>query len=523
MSHFSIRTNDIVIVVATEVKRRLLRPYIHQLITSIYVKTHVLTKMATTKKKPPHVICFPLPAQSHIKAMLKLAEVLHHKGLEITFVNTEYIHKRLVKSSGLQCLDGSSRFRFETIPDGIPRKSEDDDGGDVILDHVQTTFLAPFLDLATKLPNPPTCIISDGFVSLFTIEAAEKLGIPIMLYWTFSACGFMCLYHIQTLVEKGLVPLKDESYLSNGYLNTIIDWIPGMEEIRLKDFNSVIQTTNPDEKIFKFCINSTQKFHNVSHNILHTFDALEASIVNPLSSMYPKIYTVGPMQLLLNQTPEEEKQTEMSNFKAYSLWKEEPECLQWLDSKEPNSVIYVNFGSTTVMSSQDVIEFSWGLTNSDHYFVWIIRPDMVVGESAVLPLEFEEHVKKRGFIASWCPQEMVLNHPAVGGFLTHCGWGSTIESLTAGVPMICWPFMWDQLTNCRYICKEWEVGLEMGKEVKRDVVKNVVQELMGDGGEPKRIKAKEWQEKARVATRPNGSSFTNINKLVEEITMLSRN
>ncbi|KAJ0754547.1 putative UDP-glucuronosyl/UDP-glucosyltransferase, UDP-glycosyltransferase family [Helianthus annuus] len=494
----------------------------------IYASTsfeNTLRKMdtvATTDQKKPHVIFIPLPAQSHIKVMLKLAQVLHHKGLQITFVNTERIHKRMLNSGGLHCLDGSAGFRFETIPDGIPRKSEDDDGSDLLLEYVETTFLTPFLDLATKLPTPPSCIISDGFMSAFTIDAAQKLGIPVMLYWTFSACGFMCLYHIQSLVEKGLAPLKDESYLTNGYLDTIIDWIPGMEEIRLKDFNSVMRTTNPNDKQFTFCINATQQSHNVSHNIFHTFDALETSIVNVLSSMFPKVYTVGPTQLILNQTLEEEKKTGMSNFNAYSLWKEEPECLQWLESKEPNSVIYVNYGSFTVMSLQDIIEFGWGLISSNHYFLWIIRSDLVVGESTVLPPDFEEHVKKRGFVASWCPQEKVLNHPSVGGFLTHCGWGSTIESLSAGVPMICWPYLWDQLTNCRYICKEWEVGLEMGKEVKREEVKKLVNELMGDGDDKKRTKAKEWQEKAYVATGPNGSSSLNVNNLVEEIIMLSR-
>ncbi|KAK9066813.1 hypothetical protein SSX86_014136 [Deinandra increscens subsp. villosa] len=481
--------------------------------------------MATnTEKKKPHVICVPLPAQSHLKAMLKLAEILHHKGLQITFVNTEHMHKRLLKSGGRHCLDGSPGFKFETIPDGIPRKSEDDDGADKLLLHVETTFLAPFLDLATKLPTPPTCIIADGFNSVFIIDAAEKLGIPVMLYWTFSASGFMGLYHVQSLVEKGLAPLKDESYLTNGFLDTTIDWIPGMEGIRLKDFNSILQTTDPNDGQFTFCLKCTNKSHDVSHNIFHTFDELEHGIVNTLSSMYPYVYTVGPMQLLLNQTPEEEKQPEMSDFSAYSIWKEDSECLKWLETKEPNSVIYVNYGSHTVMSLKDVIEFGWGLINSDHYFLWIIRSDVVEGESVVLPPEFDEHVKRRGFIASWCPQEKVLNHPSIGGFLTHCGWGSTIESLSAGVPMICWPYMWDQLTNCRYVCKEWEVGLEMEKEVKRDEVKNLVQELMGDEGDQKRIKAKEWKEKACVATAPNGTSSLSVNNLVAEITLLaSRN
>lgn len=159
-------------------------------------------------KKKPHVIFVPMPAQSHVKAMLKLAELLHHKGLQITFVNTEHIHKRMLKSGGPHSLDGSSDFRFETFPDSIPRNSEEDNDSELILSYVETTFLAPFLDLVAKLPNPPTCIVSDGFVSCFTVDAAKKLGIPIMLYWTLSACGFMGIFHVHSLIEKGLAPPK---------------------------------------------------------------------------------------------------------------------------------------------------------------------------------------------------------------------------------------------------------------------------------------------------------------------------
>ncbi|KAI3690944.1 hypothetical protein L2E82_49157 [Cichorium intybus] len=478
--------------------------------------------VAKTEKKP-HVIFIPLPAQSHVKAMLKLAQLLHHNGLQITFINTDFIHNRLLKSGGVHSLDGSDGFQFASIPDSIPRTSEDDDGTELLLYYVETHLLDPFLDLATKLPTPPTFIISDGFMSVFTIDAAQKLGIPVMLYWTLSACGFMGFYQTKSVMEKGLTPLKDESYLTNGYLETIVDWIPGMKEIQLKHLPTNIQTTDPDDKLFTFCIEATQNAHNVSYNILHTFDTLETSLVDALSSMIPHVYTVGPVQLLLDKISEEERQTKMSNFSGYSLWKEEPECLQWLDSKEPNSVIYVNFGSSTIMSLQDLTEFGWGLANSNHYFLWIIRSNVIVGESAVLPPEFEDVIKKRGFIASWCPQEKVLNHPSVGGFLTHGGWGSTIESLSAGVPMICWPFLWDQLTNCRYICKEWEVGLEMAKDVKREEVSKLVQELMGEGGHVMRKKAVEWKEKAHAATDPNGSSSLNVSNLVEEIIMLSRN
>ncbi|KAI3952377.1 hypothetical protein MKX01_005244 [Papaver californicum] len=111
--------------------------------------------------------------------------------------------------------------------------------------------------------------------------------------------------------------------------------------------------------------------------------------------------------------------------------------------------MYVNFGSITVMTTQQLVECAWGLANSKHNFLWIIRPGLVVGELASLPVEFTEETKERGLLASWCPQEDVLHHASIAGFLTHCGWNSTLESLSCGVPLICWPFFGDQQTNCR--------------------------------------------------------------------------
>ncbi|KAK9066811.1 hypothetical protein SSX86_014134 [Deinandra increscens subsp. villosa] len=467
----------------------------------------------------PHVIIIPFPDQSHIKAMLKLAELLHHKGLQITFVNTDFVHERFLESSGPHPLDGSPGFRFETISDGVPRSSEAsiDTTRDLLMHSLETIFLGRSVDLVTKLPDPPTCIISDGFLSVFTIDAAQKLGIPVMMCWTLSASGFMGFYQIKSLIDKGFAPLKDESYLTNGYLDTVIDWVPGIESIRLKDF-PMVWHTDLNDKLMMFCKEAPQMSNRVSHHIFHTFDELEASIIKALSSMYAHVYTIGPLQLLLDQIPNEKRQTGV----GYSLVKEEPECFQWLESKEPGSVIYVNFGSSTIMSLEDLVELGWGLANSNHYFLWIVRSDLLIGESAVLPSELEELIKKRGFIARWCSQEKVLNHPSVRGFLTHCGWGSTIEGLSAGVPMICWPYFWDQLTNRKFICEEWEVGLGMGNKVKRDEVTRLVQLLMGERGEKMRNKAIEWKEKARSATSPNGSSYLNIENLVKEITMMSR-
>ncbi|RZC89569.1 hypothetical protein C5167_027112 [Papaver somniferum] len=297
--------------------------------------------------------------------------------------------------------------------------------------------------------------------------------------------------------------------------NTLVDWIPGVKDIRFKDLPSPVRTTNPNDPMLDFITRETGRTHDAAALIFNTFDALEMEVLDALKSELPlpPVYTVGPLHLLLNQIPLSESQSLGSN-----LWKEDTECMKWLDSKEPKSVVYVNFGSITVMTPQQLVEFAWGLANSKHNFLWIIRPDLVDGESATLPPEFALEIKERGLLASWCPQEDVLNHASIAGFLTHCGWNSTLESLSCGVPMISWPFFAEQHTNCRYLCKHWEVSMEINSNVERSEVERLVRELMeGEKGKKMKKKAMEWKKKAVEATSPGGSSYVTIDKIIHVV------
>ncbi|XP_017222232.1 7-deoxyloganetin glucosyltransferase-like [Daucus carota subsp. sativus] len=468
-------------------------------------------------EKQGHVVCIPYPAQGHIKAMLKMAKLLNSKGLSITFVNTEFNHKRFLKSGGLENIESLPSFRFEAIPDGLPPSDADatQDIPELCRAIIENDMLPAFQNLLAKLnagTHQVTSILSDGFMP-FTADAAQSLGIPIVLMWTISACGFMGFYQFKNALERGIIPLKDASYLTNGYLDTIIDWIPGIPEIRLGDLPSHIRITDPNDFVFNFIVNSTQRATNGTANVLHTFDDLEEELVNAISSMFTTVYAIGPQQMLLNQIPSD--QTERLKSIGYSLWKEETKCLEWLDSKEADSVVYVNFGSITVMSAEQLMEFGWGLANSNCSFIWIIRPDLIMGESTVtLGVEFLEAIKNRGLISGWCPQEDVLNHAAVGGFLTHGGWNSTIESISAGVPMLCWPFFGDQTINCKYMC-DWECGMEIRNDCTRDDVEKLVRLLMdGVEGKKMRNKALEWKGMAEKACASDGSSSNNLDKLV---------
>ncbi|URE27113.1 UDP-Glycosyltransferase [Musa troglodytarum] len=472
--------------------------------------------MSFMSTRKPHAVCIPYPAQGHVTPMMMLAKLLHSHGFHITFVNTQYNHSRLLRSKALSSADVLPDFRFESIPDGLP-PSDEDATQDIpsLCDSIQNNALPPFLDLLRQLNEgspPVTCVVSNGAMS-FTLDAAKELSIPEVIFWTPSACGIMGYLHYKHLLERGLTPLKDESDITNGYLDMAVEWIPGLKNMRLKDLPTFIRTTDPDDIMLNYCNREAQRASMAKAVIMNTFDELEQPVLEAMAAMLPPIYTVGPLTLLSRRAPDSPLTSVRSN-----LWKEESGCLEWLHGRAPASVVYVNFGSITVMTNTQLVEFAWGLANCKYEFLWVIRPDLVKGDAAVLPEEFLEETKGRGLLASWCPQEAVLAHSSVGGFLTHSGWNSTIESISNGVAMLSWPFFAEQQTNCRYACTEWGVGMEIDNDVKREEVEALIRELMGgEKGKEMRKKAAEWKERAVRATQPGGSSFLNLDRLVNEV------
>lgn len=110
---------------------------------------------------------------------------------------------------------------------------------------------------------------------------------------------------------------------------------------------------------------------------------------------------------------------------------------------------------------EELMEFWYGLVNSGQRFLWVRRPDSIAGEEeGEVPSDVVKGTRERGYLVGGAPQEEVLAHPAVGGFLTHNGWNSTLETILEGVPMICWPFFADQQINGRFVGKVWKLGLD---------------------------------------------------------------
>ncbi|TKW20470.1 hypothetical protein SEVIR_4G090500v4 [Setaria viridis] len=467
-----------------------------------------------------HAMLFPFPCSGHINPTLKLAELLHSRGVYVTFVNTEHNHERLLRTAG--GLRGREGFRFESVPDGL---SEEDRRSP---DHTVKLYLslrrscgAPLAALARGLIGeregvpPVTCVVLSGLVS-FALDAAEEAGVPAFVLWGTSACGFVCTLRLRQLRQRGYTPLKDESYLTNGYLDTPIDWIAGIPPVRLGDISSFVRTLDPQCFALRVEEDEANSCARARGLILNTFEDLEPDVLDALRAEFPRVYTIGPLAAAMHSA-----HGHGHGAAGLSLWEEDAACVAWLDAQAPGSVLYVSFGSLAVLSLDQLEELAWGLAATGRPFLWAVRPGLVAGDRGAdaLPEDFLAATRGRCFIAEWCAQEQVLRHPAVGGFLTHSGWNSTTESILSGVPMVCWPGFADQYINSRYTCGDWGIGLRLDEALRREQVAAHVEELMGDTGRAREMRrnAARWKAAAEAATAPGGSSYESLRRLVEEL------
>lgn len=229
-----------------------------------------------------------------------------------------------------------------------------------------------------------------------------------------------------------------------------------------------------------------------------------------------KMITVGPTipSFYLDKRLEDNSDYGLHFFKPNS-----DTYMKWLDSKEVMSVVYVSFGSLAALGEEQMEEIAWGLRNSNYHFLWVVR----ASEENKLPKNFVEETSERGLVVRWCRQLEVLEHKAIGCFITHCGWNSTLEALSLGVPMVAMQQWIDQTTNAKFIEDVWGVGVRVKMDekgmVRREKVEECIKEVMEEGERREEIKknAVKWKELAKEAVDEGGSSDKNINEFVSKI------
>ncbi|MCD7449250.1 hypothetical protein HAX54_050688 [Datura stramonium] len=207
-------------------------------------------------------------------------------------------------------------------------------------------------------------------------------------------------------------------------------------------------------------------------------------------------------------------------------------CLDWLNKQPPSSVLYISFGTTTSFSDRETKELAMGLEQSKQRFIWVLRDadrgDIFTGEArrVELPEGFEERVKDVGLVVrEWTPQPEILAHSSTGGFMSHCGWNSCIESITMGVPIAAWPMHSDQPINGFLVTEILKIGLLVREWEKREelvnasTVENVVRKLMAsEEGDAVRRRANELGETVRQSTEKGGASRMELDSFIAHIT-----
>ncbi|XP_028754673.1 UDP-glycosyltransferase 73C6-like [Neltuma alba] len=179
----------------------------------------------------------------------------------------------------------------------------------------------------------------------------------------------------------------------------------------------------------------------------------------------------------------------------------EDEVIQWLDSKPRGSILYVAFGTEVGPTMEEYALLAEALESSDQPFIWVLQPGagrmgpppgVVEGEpgsdehepEGYFPHGLDSRVGQRGLIIrGWAPQLLILSHPSTGGFLSHCGWNSTVEALGRGVPILAWPIRGDQHHDAKLVVQHLKVGYKVSDnlaEVKKDDIVKGIKRLMGD-------------------------------------------
>ncbi|KAL0842695.1 hypothetical protein Bca101_015940 [Brassica carinata] len=448
------------------------------------------------KSNGQRVILFPLPLQGCINPMLQLAMTLHSRGFSITLIHTRF---NAPKASS------HPLFTFLQIPDGLSEAETRTHDVTLLLTRLNRSCASPFRDCLTKLLQSETeegkqrisCLIHDA-QWIFTQPIVQSLNLQRLVLNTYKVSFFHGHFVLPQLRRERYLPpqacsqddiVKEFPPLRKKDLSQILD-----EETELLDSYSdkILETTKTSSGLI--FVSSCEELD-------------QDSLSQARQDFKVPIYAIGPSHI---------------NFpgSSSSLFTPDDTCMQWLDKQEDKSVMYVSFGSLANMSRSELIEIAWGLSNSDQPFLLVVRVGSVKDTEWIetIPEELMERVKERGKIVKWAPQQEVLKHRATGGFLTHNGWNSTVESVCEGVPMICLPFVWDQLLNARFVSDVWRVGIHLEGKIERNVVERAVRRLLLEPeGEVIRERMELLTEKVRRSVKQNGSAYRSLEHLVDRL------
>ncbi|XP_007033647.2 PREDICTED: UDP-glycosyltransferase 74F1 [Theobroma cacao] len=452
-----------------------------------------------SKVDQPHVIVLPYPAQGHINPMFQFSKRLASKGFKATLAITVFI-------SNTMKLESSGSVQIDTISDGYDAGGLASSGGIQHylprLEAIGSKTLAELIIKHKRTSRPIDCIIYDAAMP-WALDVAKQYGLHGAAFFT-QMCAVNYIYYN---VHHKLLNLP--------ICSTPIS-IPGLPLLQPGDLPSFVCSSEGSYIAYLGrVLNQFKNIDKADFILINTFYKLENEAVESMSKVYP-VLTIGPTvpSIYLDKPVENDKAYGLDLFDFNSST-----STDWLSTKPPGSVIYVSFGSVTSISSKQMEEIARGLNNSNFYFLWVVR----ASEEAKLPKGFKEESGEKGLIVNWSPQLDVLSNEAVGCFFTHCGWNSTTEALSLGVPMVAMPQWTDQPTVGKYIEDVWKVGVRVKIDdvsgiVNREEIESCIRQVMeGERGKEIKENAKKWRELALEAVGEGGTSDRNIDEFMSKL------
>ncbi|CAN1802543.1 UDP-glycosyltransferase 73C25 [Linum perenne] len=466
-------------------------------------------------------------AQGHMIPMVDIAKLLAGRGVRVTIVTTPLNAARFELSIRRSDRIELVKLRFPCVEAGLPEGCENCDMLPSIV------YMGPMLKAATMMEPEvvalfegmavrPMCIISD-FCLPYTNNVAKKFNIPRITFTGFSCFCLVCMHCVKLHGDE-----IDRS-VGSDHEYFVLPGLPGKIEftkVQLPILISIIRKPSNEEPKNEFDDNVVKAESDAYGEIVNSFEELEPDYFSVYkNSKQGKVWCVGPVSLTNhNKMDKLQRGSNTISLSNHSL--------DWLDTKEPKSVIYVCFGSICNLSSPQLIELALGLEASGKPFIWAFRETETTKDLQkwIVDDGYEDRVAGRGLvIRGWAPQVSILSHDSVGGFLTHCGWNSSLEGISAGVPLVTWPLFADQFSNEKLIVEVVRIGVRVGERptfwdgkeetnvsIKRGDVERAVRLAM-DRGNERRKRATKLAEMARKAVESDGSSYRNVSMFIEDI------
>jgi hypothetical protein len=346
------------------------------------------------------------------------------------------------------------------------------------------------------------------------IDVAHELGVPSYVFFTNNAACLGFSLYLPTRHDQVGIEFSEsdpESVIIPSYVNPIPSSV-------LPSF------VYHKEGGYISMVNLGRKLKDAKGIIVNTFHELESHAFSTfLDDGIPPVYGVGPLINLKGQTNSDANQAEHDKI------------MEWLDDQPPSSVVFLCFGSMGSFGAPQLKETALGLERSGHRFLWSVRlasppggdnipaPSHCQNLEEVLPAGFLERTREIGMVCGWAPQVEVLAHKAIGGFVSHCGWNSILESLWHGVPIAAWPVYAEQQINAFQLVRDMGLAVELkldyrsgGEVVRAEEIEKAVKCLM-DGESEVRKRVKEMSGKSRKAVMNGGSSFASLAQLIENM------